>query len=447
VPDLAVPSGVPDRINGGYFGTRGELGDAIADALTDWEGGRMAADRLILNLSLGWEANLPPETRSGIANDAIATLLERASCEGALAIAAAGNQAGPGSVSGSFFPAFWESRSAPDVAACQVLWPTLAVDPSANKQRPLVYAVAAVDDQDRPLLTTRVGGAPRLVATGIAAVTSDGRWPGNTLVLSGSSIAAAVVSGVAAAVWETDGALTGPAVMDLIYGSAVDLPVGGINPATVVCLNPPCDRQRRVSLCGALTQVNARRGMPAPCATVPVGAGAPPAIPVAPASVNVVPTVCAGCASGATPPPEKPWVWPQPNGAACPSCLFIDPTTCGSSGSSITGQSGFGVKGQIDPAFVDSINGAVTKFNARTSGAPAQVTSVAARLVQDSLTTDFSLATAVSPMTTALSPMILWLPQMSGTSRATISFSIGLRGVPGTDVLTTSPQDVPVACQ
>jgi hypothetical protein len=312
----------------------------------------------------------------------------------------------------------------------------MTVDPSAAKQRPLVYAVAAVDDQDRPLMTTRLGNAPRLVATGIAAVTSDARGPHNTLVLSGSSIAAAVVSGVAAAVWESDGALSGPEVMNLIYGSGVDLGLGSINPPTALCLNPPCDRQHRVSLCAALTNVNALVGLPPPaaCPVIPAGAGAPPAGPPGQPSVSWIPTPCAGCASGTPPPPEQPWVWPQPSGAACPSCLFLHPACS---------NLGFGVVGQIDPGFVTSINNAVYNFNNRPGAAAApqaHVNSVAARLVADAVTTDFSLGSTLSTTT-------FWLQQTTGANRATISFSIALSGVPGVNMLTTSPQDIPVICQ
>ena len=268
---------------------------------------------------------------------------------------------------------------------------------------------------------------------GIADVTEDQRGPGYTQILSGSSIAAAVVSGVAAAVWQTAGSLGGPAIMEIVYKSGVDLAASADAPVTTLCLNPPCQAPHRVSLCGALQQLAASIGAAAPtCEVVAAGDGKDALVPPAVPAVAATP-VCATCPPGPAPAAETPWVWPQPPGAACPSCLFIN---------SCDGLGGAGVVGQIDPRLISSVSNLIDVSNAKKlpSAVQAQVTSVAARVVRDNQPADFGLGST-------LSPDVFWLEQPGAANQAAISFTVNLTAVPLVKTVTTTPQDIPVICQ
>jgi hypothetical protein len=249
--DLALPRyaehGI-DFIHGGEYGTQSELAKAIYAAVRRWE---IAADStpLVINLSVGWDlefggggavGSMPAPVR------AVYHSLQYASCRGALIVAAAGNATGDTCEEGPVAPALWEQRLAPTQAECEAFGV-----PGATQQvgRPLLHAVAGLTHDNQPLSNSRAGGRSRLATPAFVAVAGENLE--QTTPMTGSSVAAAVVTGIAATVWSYRPTMSAGQVMDAIYGGGIPLtptvsadfgrPVGGV-------LQPI----RRVSVCKAL---------------------------------------------------------------------------------------------------------------------------------------------------------------------------------------------------
>lgn len=233
---------------GGYGGRLSDVAKAVFRALDAWtEDGR--TQRLILNLSIGWEdvpgvsdCNDSPETLRSPAR-AVYDALQVASCQGALVIAAAGNDpGGPTPPDGLICPARWEALP---LACDEVAYDGAGLaDP-----RPLghpVFAVGGVDYADRPIVSTRAHGRPRLAATALGGV-SWGAGEPVPAPLTGSSVAAAVMSAVSAATWANDPGLLPEDVVELVHAAGV--PLGD---ADVCQVAGPCEA-RRISLCAAAT--------------------------------------------------------------------------------------------------------------------------------------------------------------------------------------------------
>ncbi|HEY4184234.1 MAG TPA: S8/S53 family peptidase [Polyangia bacterium] len=304
VPQLALPiigeaegDFTEDWETGGRTGTFSQLYDALDLALEEW---RPSDEHLIINLSVGWD---PVKTEPDDENVArIKTVLERASCMGALIVAAAGNFSGsPGPV----YPAAFEAVEAPTGAACARFNVTAAtaakklVAARAGKKvngryAPLVYSVGAVDALDRRTLVNRRWGQPRLAALG-AAVTVPG--PPNMPYVSpmdGTSMSAAIVSGIAAAVWEARPELDAAGVMQMIYEGGVKLEPGVAleRAQTEYCVGEPfgpCHQWpvRRAFLCGALAKALPQAKMT--CDPTPATAAELPQWPTSSARPAVAP--------------------------------------------------------------------------------------------------------------------------------------------------------------
>lgn len=353
-----------DSVNGGYFGTQAELAQAIVRAVTAWKGApvNQRQQRLVLNLSLGWDSNpqyggdYPGTTVSALPGPAWAVhaAITHAVCLGALVVVAAGNRtAGSMPTGGPMFPAAWERKPAPTPAQCRAFEggvppSTLPIFSASPAYQPLVFAVSAVDGSDAPLSLTRRGGRARLAAYGDHVVSTDGL--SHTDILTGSSMAAAEVSGIAATVWGYRPSLTAAQVMALVYASGVSLSPtadGKVNEAEF-CLNDACAglSVRRVSQCRALT-VACLSGAELCPATPPVCATPPAYSNVAPAwtsstwpqAMSNVPHASGAlidalpCATEAecVAPDSKtqnkgalPWVDPQPGWTGCDVCSLGD---------------------------------------------------------------------------------------------------------------------------
>lgn len=217
---------VYDYVDGGYFGSQLEVAAAIAQAVGEWLEPPDGAARphLILNLSLGWDADWsamrPEEMRLGarMAYEAVRT----AACHGALVIAAAGNL-GDAAHTGPMFPAAWEGLTKSCPAGSPVA--------PAGVYDPLVHAVGGVDRADAFLAISRPEGIPRLVApadhVAVRAMNRqdlpEGAPEPGTEVHTGTSVAAASVSAIAATLWSLRPELQSWEVMDHIYRSAIDL--------------------------------------------------------------------------------------------------------------------------------------------------------------------------------------------------------------------------------
>lgn len=258
---LALPlssENEPPSEKGGFYGHFGHLADALHKALADWDPGKQ---RLVINLSLGWDpVKAEPES---VPVETIRKLITAATCQGALVVASSGNATG---TERPLLPAGWEVFPALDAKGCaDAGYPF--VGQGAGKYRPLVHAVGAVDQYSQRLVSMRPWGQPRLAAYGLAVVgthPSDKEFPppAQPIPLSGTSMATAAVSAIAAAVWSHEPGRDGAEIMDIVYGSGVRLNPGlpSLGARTEFCVGEPmgpCSAQpvRRVSLCRALRQV------------------------------------------------------------------------------------------------------------------------------------------------------------------------------------------------
>ncbi|MFT7624071.1 MAG: hypothetical protein ACI9WU_003257 [Myxococcota bacterium] len=249
--------GVPNNVDGGYYGFQGRLASAIYASVRLWKTEQPSA-RLIINLSLGWAPDYDegsPMDKPGLSEavKAVRMAIEHARCEGALVIAAAGNvTTGPAASSGPLLPAAWAKDAAPACAP----------------DGPLVYAVSGVDGRDIPLRNARPATRAQFEAPAFAAVAELGDATGalyRTSPLTGSSVATAVTTAAAAAVWVYDSALTSSQVMQTVYDTAEDLG----SPADICPGSGPCATSRRVSICRAAAAVSP--GLT--CTVIPAGSG------------------------------------------------------------------------------------------------------------------------------------------------------------------------------
>ena len=219
--DINAPT-CRDPEKGGWIGTIGHLARAIRLETREWIDPQVSGHKLVLNLSVAWDARfggletnvsaMPAPVRAAYA--AIAD----AQCRGALTFAAAGNlTGGPESQSGPMLPAAWEQRVAPKKPECQSrIAPTLPPNifpPAGSDQRPFVYAVGGVRGDGLPLGNVRVDAEPRLVAFGDHADVQDESIPSPatpTPTLTGTSISTLVTSSAAALTWYVADALLSP---------------------------------------------------------------------------------------------------------------------------------------------------------------------------------------------------------------------------------------------
>lgn len=194
-------SGKPNLDEGGYYGYQSDLAFAIADALTDWEKAGPGAGPLILNLSVGWDPTSSGD--SGL----VPEQLVRARCAGALIFAAVGNRHPRACTNGPTGPA--SLASSPSAVTCEAT----GKPPSS----PLVVPISPVDHAGQPLDLARAN-AP-LAALGVDAVVPlDDRYYGP---MSGSSVATAVVSGIAARAWTNNPGLAANDLTAELYRSGL----------------------------------------------------------------------------------------------------------------------------------------------------------------------------------------------------------------------------------
>jgi len=225
-----------DERRGGYFGTLYDLAKAIDRELAEARG---SGDLLVLNLSVGWDG----EAFGGLENEVdempvpaqlLYRVLEDAACQGVLVVAAAGNRlGGPEPESGMLLPAAWAGRT----VTCR-----------EGSQRRLLYAVAGVDGTSKPLSNARPEGMPELVAFADHAVVETFEPDLPTKTYTGSSVAAAVASAAAAAVWSERPEWAARQVMETLYDSGSEL----AKTADVVA-NPPLGPPAGVSRIAALS--------------------------------------------------------------------------------------------------------------------------------------------------------------------------------------------------
>jgi len=366
VTHLALPhlrNDVVDRVQGGYFGTRLQLAQAVYAAVEDWKASWAASpatadQRLVINLSLGWEptdncATAAPDEME-LAAATVYRALQHASCHGALIIAAAGNKSGKvagSSNEGMVCPAAWTLRPAPDLTACNALEGVgyldgipaglpIAQNTTVKAPKPMVFAAGGVDYAGRPIASTRELSRPRYAAVSVLG-TSASTGVDYPAPMTGTSVSAAILSGVAAAAWAYRPELTGPEVMNNVYWSGK----GTMEPADVDITCKACE-VRSARLCDAIAHTcgQVKNGMPERCPAVPVTCGAsswaststPPLAQNRQAFLsefNDAPVYSYTPAPGLMPAPEDlyqsmqvaPFVVPQPPLPACGVCGVMLP--------------------------------------------------------------------------------------------------------------------------
>ncbi len=236
--------------------------------------------RSAVNISLGFLRDLSPGYETSPPAQALHTALQYVSCGGQLVIAAAGNNTDercPGNQTGALAPAIYETEVAPSDDDCVDLGFEVPAVYGQEYRRepvetatynPLVFAVGGVDGQDRPLPNTRKGGQPRLVAYASGSVGVDFQFDPARVALTGTSAAAAAVTGVASTLWGLAPELSGAEIMEIIYnagyatGDLSDFQLG--SPQAI----------HRLSYCAALASLCVGRD-PSMCPMPTCGAQAP----------------------------------------------------------------------------------------------------------------------------------------------------------------------------
>lgn len=260
--------------HGGYIGTLSDLARAIDRAVFRWQSDRLttppsAPVRLVLNLSLGWEdtpqiadCSAGSPTLMGPPARAVRGILQYAASQGALIVAAAGNDSGgPSPRQGLVCPGRYQ-----------------AVPQDTDPSQALLVAVSGVDYQDLPLETVRPLGITGIAGLGFGGVA----WDSHDSVpapLTGSSVSTAVVSAVSALVWAYGSGLTPGQVTTAVYTGGVDLTT-----VTKECplLLGPCS-SHRASVCGALKAA----GAPLRCLPAAPKAWSSPSLPSEIAALDI----------------------------------------------------------------------------------------------------------------------------------------------------------------
>ncbi len=224
-----------DRKKGGYLGMQGDLATAIVDEVRSWHQ-KKSQRHLVLNLSMAWDGDLfggldegqVAELRAG--SQAVYNALQYAARFDVLVLAAAGNRkVDPCTNDGPLLPAAWEKEAPSD--SCRT-----------TQTGPLLYAVGGLKSGNAPLDNARPGGMPQRVAYGEASI------------FSGSSVATAVASSIAAVVWNAFPQLDSRAVMKILDASGPELFPADFwfDPRPLVRPVPPPPLAHKLMLCSAL---------------------------------------------------------------------------------------------------------------------------------------------------------------------------------------------------
>ena len=238
--DPKTPKGnKADSGKGGWIGTQSDLAAAIRDEVDDWLTEWNRPKHLVLNLSLAWDGNLFTGLTEGqisqmqAGTQAVYQALRYARAFDVLVLAAAGNQkTEPCQNTGLLLPAAWEGTP-PQVCS------------ERKKERPLLYAVGGVRADGEPLANARFRGMPTLAA--YAQNVAVPSWNPNrpTATVTGSSVATAVVSSIAAVVWDAFPDHDSDWVVNILKESGDPLP----SLESAIRSDPTA---RRISLCRAL---------------------------------------------------------------------------------------------------------------------------------------------------------------------------------------------------
>jgi hypothetical protein len=305
---------------GGLVGYIGDLAAAIQAEVDDWADHRVGQQRLILNLSVGWDGQLfggleEPVCEMSAPIQAVYSALQDARAKGVLVIAAAGNATfGPEEHRGPILPAAWEDR--------------LPEQPcGAKATQPLVYAAGGVRWDGSRLFNARPGATPPRLAYSDHAVVSMDRG-GHTATLTGTSVSAAVISSAAALAWGQDPTLDPPGVIKALeetaqeLGFKADFGAAKGQLAKRVCLGKPCSKDRFTATFDLKDFKPGWRGDGTELEPVHSSA---PRCKGGEILASRRPTT-SFCPSDEAPSANlQPWVCPQPENDPCPNCAIKPP--------------------------------------------------------------------------------------------------------------------------
>lgn len=268
-----------DLAMGGTIGSPIDVGLALEAAMRDAGIIGGGAQKLVINMSLGWNERFN-RNHEGFEHGAVRALRSAfrvAACRGVVIVASSGNpDGGQESDSGPLYPAGFESDDAPGLAQCNnVVLPDGA--PASDDEfpdigrKPLVYAAGAVRSSGRPVQARR-NSEPLRVAFGDHGVGSPLRDidPLATGTITGTSGGALVVSSAAALTWTHLPSLPGWELMRILDASRI-----AVTPArnASFCPSGVCQPVGRVDLCHVVQSACALKGG----CTLPLAC--PPAIP------------------------------------------------------------------------------------------------------------------------------------------------------------------------
>ncbi|KIG15295.1 hypothetical protein DB30_05722 [Enhygromyxa salina] len=247
-----IVGGDPNFAKGGYFGYQSDLAQGIYAAVEGWTN---HDHKLVINLSVGWEPSTGDLDANGVAPTAAIAAVEHAvqlaRCQGALVIAASGNQPQASCVDQPTGPGSWEQQPAPSVAACNDLGVVLPNSPASYQ--PLLHAATPIDWAQRNLVDFRPGSDARVAALGFAGHSALGQAARGPL--TGSSVATAAVSGIAALVWSYFPGLRADEVMQVIYASGAPRTINGqVVTAGFALRGTSPSEQHVVTACGAVAK-------------------------------------------------------------------------------------------------------------------------------------------------------------------------------------------------
>ncbi len=222
---------------GGPLGSLGSLARAVGESVIRWR--RMPAPKgpLIVNLSLGWDPALAafevtPEDHADLLKgqsvdvpvtvQAVHASLAWAACNQALVVAAAGNNVGePCEGTGPLAPGSWERLPALASSVCAGVFgkeQVKQVQGNGDKVAgSLVYAAGGLTYVDAPLPNARPQSFPGRALPALQAIAESVR--GRTDGWTGSSVATATLSGIAARAWSLDPSRSPADLMATIDGS------------------------------------------------------------------------------------------------------------------------------------------------------------------------------------------------------------------------------------
>ncbi|NVB40382.1 S8 family serine peptidase [Pseudenhygromyxa sp. WMMC2535] len=314
-------------------GWASEVGVAVEQARRAWQASAPNS-KLVINLSLAWERYAADP--SAINSPTVYRALRRASCDGALIIAASGNESPYACPRGPMEPAVWETLARPTQQECVAEFGAQSFDAGhfggrwlacgANEYCPLVHSIGAVDELDDDLANYREGSRPRLATLGFSAqVDSDGP-------MSGTSVSAAIASGAAARLWSHAPNLSGDAIMQALWstgrprsGQLADVSIGAAqgqaSAPTQNVLEPCLALQELVAPnldCAGPLSWAPQTPVAASSPGRAVAISEPPPAETCPSSCNSLQTIENPAVLGSGAP--DPWAGPQPSGYPCPPC-------------------------------------------------------------------------------------------------------------------------------